>query len=155
MRMNRGLAVLVWLGFTVVLPLRAEPPAAGAAALNHVAIYVRNPDRSAAFYRDVFGLQQVTAPVPFARWLVMGNRTMLHIVGGRPTPVANARWDHFALSVFDLNAFITRLDAKGITWSDLNGRPVPQSDIRGRGLKQIFLHDPDGYWIEVNDAQPK
>lgn len=121
------------------VPLRSEPPIADAAGLDHVAIFVRDADRSAAFYRKLFGLRQVPAPVPFARWLVMGNGTMLHIVGGRTAPVRNARWDHLALAVPDLAALIARLEAKGVTRSDLRGNPKDwhprcrgEADLRAR-----------------------
>lgn len=133
-------------------PLSAAPSPPGVAALDHVALYVRDADRSAAFYKDVFGLEQVPAPVPFARWLRLRGGVMLHIVGGRQAPESSSRWQHLALSCDDLTAFIARLDAREISWSDLQGRRVPQSDIRGAGVKQIFIQDPDGYWIEVNDV---
>jgi lactoylglutathione lyase len=32
----------------------------------------------------------------------------------------------------------------------MDGRDVPQ--VRSDGVKQIFVQDPDGYWIEINDA---
>ena len=83
----------------------------------------------------------------------MSNGTMLHIVSGRATPVGNGKWDHFALSVLNLAEIIARLDAKGIKWSDFGGSGAPQTRIRGEGVKQIFMQDPDGYWIEVNDAR--
>lgn len=141
-----GLALAATPGF-------AEQPVPEIAALDHLAIHVRDVDVSTTFYKELFGLRQVPAPVPFARWLVLGNGMMLHIVGGRSTPVSNSRWDHFALTCRDLTAFIARLDAKGIAWSDLQGRPRPQTGFRGNEIKQIFLQDPDGYWIEVNDAR--
>lgn len=111
---------------------------------------MRDADRSAAFYRELFDLRQVPAPVSFARWLMLGNGCMLHIVPGRPSPATNAKWDHMALSVPDLDAMIRRLEARGLPWSDINGRPAPQ--VRSDGVRQIFIRDPDGYWIEINDA---
>ena len=30
------------------------------------------------------------------------------------------------------------------------GNHSPQ--VRSDGVRQIFIQDPDGYWIEVNDA---
>lgn len=131
----------------------AEQPASSGIAFDHIALYVNDIEKSVAFYKDMFDLRQVPAPVPFARWLAFGNGMMLHIVGGRPAPVENGKWDHFAITCDNLKTFIERLNAKGIAWSDIQGRPNPQTDIRGKGIKQIFIKDPDGYWIEVNDAQ--
>jgi len=121
-------------------------------AFDHVAIYVADADRSVKFYHDVFGLRQVPAPVSFARWLKFENGTMIHIVAGRPAPVTNERWDRVAFTCKNMAAFIARLDAMGVPWSDLRGRASAQVGIRGSQVSQIFVQDPDGYWIEVNDA---
>ncbi len=65
-----------------------EPPVA---MLDHVALYVQDLERSARFYREVFQLAQIEAPVPRARWLVLAHGTTLHLVEGRTAPVANER----------------------------------------------------------------
>ncbi len=123
---------------------------AGAAAFDHLALYVGDLDRSAAFYKGVFGFGEVPAPVGFARWLVMGNGVMLHIVRGRPAPADATKWDHFAVSCADMDRMIASLEAAKIGWSDIEGKPTPQ--VRADGVKQIFVRDPDGYWVEINDA---
>jgi lactoylglutathione lyase len=134
-------------GLTIVEQAAAQTVAA---ALDHVAIHVRDADASATFYKTVFGLKQIPAPVPFARWLVMSNGVTLHIVAGRKTPVEHAKWDHIALACADMDKMIQTLKEKGIPWTDIEGRNVPQ--VRADGVKQIFIQDPDGYWIEINDA---
>jgi len=120
------------------------------AALDHLAIYVRDIDKSARFYTDLFGFKEVTAPVPLARWLVMRNGTMLHIIPGRTEASTNSKWDHLALACDDLDAMISRLSKHKISWSDIDGKPSPQ--LRSDGVQQIFVRDPDGYWIEINDS---
>lgn len=150
---SSSLLVALALGLVTERGSAELPSPPGIAALDHLALYVRDVDKSTAFYKDLFGLRQVSAPVPFARWLVLSNGAMLHIVGGRSTPVSNSRWDHFALTCANLTTFVARLKAKGIQWSDVQGRPRVQAGIRGEGVKQILLQDPDGYWIEVNDAR--
>lgn len=126
-----------------------------AASLDHVAIHASDLAKSVAFYTSLFGFKEIPAPVPFARWLVMKNGVVLHIVTGRPGHQAQARsrWNHLALTCPDLGAFVTELEKRGIAWSDIEGRVrTAQSDIRGAGVKQIFIQDPDGYWIEINDV---
>jgi catechol 2,3-dioxygenase-like lactoylglutathione lyase family enzyme len=44
------------------------------------------------------------------------------------------------------------LRERGIAWSDFAGSPGAVSSGRSDGVRQIFLRDPDGYWVEVNDA---
>jgi lactoylglutathione lyase len=38
------------------------------------------------------------------------------------------------------------------TWEDLSGKKNAISS-RVDGVKQIWFQDPDGYWIEINDAK--
>jgi lactoylglutathione lyase len=90
------------------------------------------------------------APFPIARWLVMGNGFALHIVGGRVQPLDQPRWIHFAVACTGMGEMIATLDAKHVAWSDIQGRP--QVQVSPDGVKQIFVQDPDGYWIEINDA---
>ncbi len=130
--------------------IEASTPNHPVAAMDHVAISVIDADKSAAFYQSLFGFTQVHAPFPTARWLVMGNGVMLHIVGNRNSPSPHSRWDHLALACGDMDAFTANLDARHIPWSNMDGGHTPQ--IRGDGVKQIFIQDPDGYWIEINDA---
>jgi lactoylglutathione lyase len=120
------------------------------AAMDHVAISVADADKSASFYQEIFGFRQVPAPVPMARWLVMANGVMLHIVGNRTVPSPHSRWDHLALACAYMDAFIAELDSRHVAWSNMEGGHSPQ--VRSDGVKQIFIQDPDGYWIEVNDG---
>lgn len=138
---------LAGMGFATC---QAAAPPAEVAALDHLAIYVSDLDRSARFYSDLFGFRQVPAPVTFARWLEMRNGVMLHIVSGRANTVNNSKWDHFAVACADLDAMISRLAEKNIPWSDIEGNPKPQQRVDG--VRQIFVRDPDGYWIEINDS---
>jgi lactoylglutathione lyase len=133
--------------------VQAQAPAAAPAALDHVAIYVADLDRSVAFYRDLFGFREVPAPFPIARWLVTGNGLMLHLAKGRSAPVDNPKWVHMAFAWGPMSETIATLDAKKVAWTDIQGRREPQ--VRPDGVKQIFVQDPDGYWIEINDSLRK
>jgi len=130
--------------------LAADKAAQFVAAMDHVAISVTDPDKSAAFYSDLFGFKQIPAPVPMARWLIMANGVMLHIVGNRTASSQHSRWDHLALACADMDAIISKLNARHIAWTNMEGGHLPQ--VRADGVKQIFIQDPDDYWIEINDA---
>lgn len=136
---------LIALAISSGQSLPVDPPSV---SLDHVAIQVADLNRSVSFYQNVFGFRETAAPFPIARWLVMANGATLHIVSGRQTPRTNERWDHFAVSCRDIDAQIAILDARGISWTDIQGRRRIQ--IRPDGVAQIFIQDPDGYWIEIN-----
>ncbi len=144
------LIALVALRMCTPAVISAEPAAPPIAAMDHVAISVVDADRSVEFYQQLFGFRQVPAPVPMARWLVMGNGVMLHIVGNRTVPSPHSRWDHLAIACADMNALIAKLDSRHVAWTNMTGGHQPQ--VRSDGVKQIFIEDPDGYWIEINDA---
>jgi lactoylglutathione lyase len=126
-------------------------PSAPHIALDHVGIQASNLDRSVTFYETTLGLRQVPAPFPrdAARWLALGNGRMLHIVANGDSEAPHNRWDHFALSCSNLDAMIAHLDAIHVSWADMDGNRAPQS--RPDHVRQIFIQDPDGYIIEIND----
>ncbi|GAC1387501.1 MAG: hypothetical protein NVSMB30_32200 [Hymenobacter sp.] len=57
---------------------------------------------------------------------------------------------HLAFSVKDLRKFTTHLDQTGTrygSWAGDDKQVTPRPD----GVKQVYLQDPDNFWIEVND----
>jgi lactoylglutathione lyase len=66
-------------------------------AIDHVALHVADLDASAAFYSDVFGLQEIPAAAKGRRWFSMGKGVALHLLGERSAPVADNRSVHLAL----------------------------------------------------------
>jgi lactoylglutathione lyase len=140
--------------------LLASPPAfaqdkpAAVARLDHVAIWVADQQKSVDFYHALFGLNEIPAPFPFGgpRWMRFGNGVELHIQPGRDAPVAQPRRVHMAIAVASLDPILAQLKARGQGWSDIAGTPGAINTMRTDGIRQIFLQDPDGYWIEVNDT---
>lgn len=113
-------------------------------ALNHVAIYVENVEKSVTFYQDVLGLALLPRPAfdfPGA-WFRLGTEQELHLIGIRSEPVVSgSRSNHFALEVTDITAWENYLIDKNVTFRPPKSRPD--------GVIQIFLQDPDGYWVEL------
>ena len=55
-----------------------------------------------------------------------------------------------AFSVASVDRFIQHLDAVGQKYGNWN-ISAKSIQLRPDGIKQIYLQDPDGYWIEIND----
>jgi lactoylglutathione lyase len=131
---------------------RSPATASAAVTIDHVALHVADLDASVAFYSSVFGFQEIPAAAKGRRWLSLGKGVALHLLGGRSAPVADDRSVHLALTSDSLEPILERLRERRISWSDFAGTPGTLSTGRSDGVRQIFLRDPDGYWIEVNDA---
>lgn len=97
--------------------------AASAVEFDHLAIYVHDVERSAAFYEKVMGLERI--PEPFHDglhvWLQMGPGVALHVVGGAPATTAHAINDHFAFRMASLDGFMAKLDGLHIAYRNIRG----------------------------------
>jgi len=119
---------------------------------NHTTIYVVDMNKSAEFYEKVMMLQRIAEPFHDNRhiWEKMGEHEQLHIVQGAKQVMPHDINIHLAFSVPSVENFAKHLDSLNIkygNWAQSSKEP----QVRPDGIKQIYLQDPDGYWIEVND----
>ncbi|SDE73405.1 hypothetical protein SAMN05421636_10751 [Pricia antarctica] len=58
---------------------------------------------------------------------------------------------HLALATQDLGGLSAHLKTKNVIFDDWTGK---KNTIKHRsdGVDQIYIQDPDGYWIEINTA---
>lgn len=121
--------------------------------LNHIAVYVTDLQKSTAFYQHIIGLD--TIPEPFHdgkhTWFSIGEKNHLHLIAGALAAVSHDKNSHLCFSVPSVDSFVTRLTKAGIPYEDWPGKPQSVT-TRVDGVKQIYFKDPDGYWIEINDA---
>ncbi|HZI53005.1 MAG TPA: VOC family protein [Chitinophagaceae bacterium] len=118
---------------------------------NHLAISVKDVNRSADFYKKVLGLQEITnrSQIEGVRWFSLNEGKELHLISAVKEPVTTNKAIHLALTTSGFDAFVKTLDAMKITYSDWPGT-INKINIRADGVKQVFFQDPDGYWLEVN-----
>jgi len=123
------------------------------ARLNHVAMYVTDLEKSATFYQSLFNLPVLEEPFKDGKhvWLSLGGAVQMHLIKSDQERIEHAKSDHLCFSVASISDFTAKLDQqkfKYLNWAGTGKEPT----IRVDGVKQIFLQDPDGHWIEVNDA---
>ena len=137
----------------IVQNLTAQDSSSFSFTYNHLALSVKDVNRSAEFYKTVMNLPEITnrTEMKGIRWFSLGNNQELHLISILPGTVTITKAVHLGLSSSHLDAFIKKLAALKIIYSDWPGKPNTVN-IRADGIKQIFFQDPDGYWIEVNDA---
>lgn len=124
------------------------------AHINHVAVYVVNLQKSVDFYSNVLGLDTIPEPFHDNRhaWYHIGPGVALHVIAGAPAPKEYYLNNHICFSVSSVDRFVEKLKARNIPWVNAKGEKM-QVTTRVDGVKQIWINDPDGYWLEINDAK--
>ena len=142
---------LILAALASATPQQQIAPSPTAAGLDHIALHVADVGVSAAFYQRVLGLRLYPQKVsPTMRWL--GSEIFqLHLIPGRTKPVDPATDTHFAFRVVNLADELRVLDENHVAWSNSDGAPHKVT-TRVDGVLQAYFQDPDGYWIEVNQA---
>jgi lactoylglutathione lyase len=122
-------------------------------AFDHAGLEVHDLQKSASFYLAL-GLYRIDDPFKDARhvWMSLGRGQALHLLAGAaPATGLRAMDVHLALRVRSIDDVVMTLNRLNIAY--FNSKKVPQTiTTRADGVKQIYLQDPDGYWLEINDA---
>ena len=124
------------------------------ASINHTAIFVVDCKVSGTFYHDIIGLDTIPEPFHDGKhvWMRTGPKSSLHIIEGAPAKKEYYKNNHTCYSVSSVDAFVDVLKKNKIEFEDLTGNKNVFS-LRVDKVKQLWLRDPDGYWIEINDAK--
>ncbi|MCU0325022.1 MAG: VOC family protein [Spirosomaceae bacterium] len=118
---------------------------------NHVGLAVKDLQASAKFYREILGLEPVQVPdnlVAIRRWFQITEGQQLHLLLGRRDPVSNndKNGAHFSLT-------IPANSADGVE-AFLKEKKIEYiRQKRFDGAYQIYVTDPDGYVIELNEPK--
>lgn len=148
----------VFLFFTVLLfytNAKAQTNSFGF-TFNHQALSVKDIEKSVAFYKSILGLEQITNRTQMAgiSWFSLGEGKELHLVSIIKKEVKINKAVHIALTTPNFDELIKHLEKNKIAFSDWPGKSNSVT-IRADGIKQIYLQDPDGYWIEINSVAVK
>ncbi len=121
---------------------------------DHVALSVQDVDKSATFYQNVLNLSEITnkSKTDGIRWFSLGEKKELHLISTIHDSIVLNKAVHFAVSISEFDLFIQNLKATNITFSDWSGN-LNKVTVRADGIKQVYIQDPDGYWIEINSVK--
>ena len=81
--------------------------------LNHIALSVKDVDKSADFYKNVLNLNEITnrTKTEGIRWFSLGDGKELHLISVIKEPVTLNKAVHFALSASNFDAFLKNVQA--------------------------------------------
>jgi len=118
---------------------------------NHIAICANNLQKSTHFYTKIIGLTVVANPFADTvhQWFSMGNNVLLHMIEGDCKANTDKRF-HICFSTKNFEKTMQYLCKEKIAFENWAGEKNTFTR-RIDGVQQIYLQDPDGNWIEIND----
>jgi len=145
--------LIIAIGILFCCSLYGQSPLNLNLSFNHMALSVRDVNKSADFYKNILGLQEITnrTKMDGIRWFSLGEGKELHLVSIVKDTVITNKAVHLALTTNNFDALVKVLTENKITYSDWPGIPN-KINIRADGIKQVFFQDPNGYWLEVNSV---
>src|SRR5260221_11735345 len=144
---------LLFLAISLTGLLQAQDSTTFKFSVNHLALSVKDVNRSAEFYSKVMMLSEITnrSKIEGIRWFVLGDGRELHLISVIKETITINKALHLGLSTASFDEFVKRLIILKIPYSDWPGKSNTVN-TRADGIKQVFFQDPDGYWIEVNSV---
>lgn len=131
-----------------------QAPVAQKPSLNHIAMYVVDLKKSTEFYTNIVHLD--TIPEPFHdgkhTWFSIGPLSHLHLIEGAGAYTSHEKNTHLCFTVESVPEFIKVLEANKIEYENWPGEKNKVTK-RVDNVYQIYFKDPDGYWLEINDAR--
>ena len=145
-----------------------------ATGISHIAVCVRDLDKSLAFYRDILGMEVVfdqvqdttTGGLPHVYQHARQKRRTVHLrfgesnnnprlvvtshpnedPDGNPIKLDQVGLSHYSFSVPDTKALMAELTAKGV---QLAAPPEVWTDAQGN-VNSFYVYDPDGILVQFD-----
>jgi len=120
--------------------------------VNHIAVHVSNLDSSKEFYQKIVGLEEIEEPFKdgLHAWYNIGGGAALHIIEAPNIPTQISKVNHLCFSIEDMDTFIKTLEDTDYPFESWPGEKG-KITVRVDGIRQIYIQDPDGLWLEIND----
>lgn len=120
--------------------------------VNHIAVHVSELETSKKFYENIVGLKEIEEPFKdgLHAWYDIGSGAALHIIEAPNTPTEISKVNHLCFSMENMDKFIQTLKDTNYPFESWVGEKGKVT-IRVDGIRQIYIQDPDGMWLEIND----
>ena len=147
---SKKLFFLVQFCFTIVF---AQSSIGMELSFDHQAYPVKNLKIMGDFYRDVLGFEEIPAGAgmnPPKRWLKNEAGKEMHLILNKSQAESSPKSYHIAFTVKNMDSFMRHLKKMKIPFGDWSGKNEKFQIRADGGAKQIYLQDPEGNWIEIN-----
>lgn len=140
-------ALLIMIATTGVW---AQESSTSTFSFDHIALSVADVEKSQVFYEQLFGMTNITdrEPIEGVRWLTMQGGGELHLLAVVEGQVTTNQAVHLAVKTPDFDALMEKIVAMDVEYTTWLGEG-PGVTERDDGTRQVYLQDPDGYWVEV------
>ena len=121
---------------------------------DHQALPVNNLKITGDFYRDILGFKDIPTLVGTKythRWLANYEGKEIHLIFSDEEIEKTPKQIHMAFSPVDFDKFIDHLKKNNVVFTNYK-LEVGVVQVRKDGIKQLWVRDPQGYWIEINST---
>ena len=123
------------------------------AQIKHIAIRTHDVEKTAAFYKDAFGLEQVG--VGQSGVYLTDGHLNIAILNFRPVVAGESMKlgvDHVGFQVDDVDAFVARIEKLGGKSLDERNAVAPHDPARAQSYFEVKCIGPDDQVIDVSSA---
>jgi catechol 2,3-dioxygenase-like lactoylglutathione lyase family enzyme len=121
---------------------------------DHQALPVNNLKSTGDFYIDILGFEDIPTLVGTKeshRWLANYEGKEIHLIFSKEEIQKTPKQIHMAFSPLNFDKFVDHLKMKNVVFTNYKLKEgVVQ--VRNDGIKQLWIRDPQGYWIEINST---
>jgi len=122
-------------------------------SFNHQALPVTKLQETGDFYIKILGFEEIEMTAnqdPPKRWFKNHEGKQLHLIAS-DVGVPNSIINHMAFSTKNLEDVVLYLRKNKIDyWTDEGEKNIIR--FRKDGVRQVKIQDPEGHWIEINEA---
>tara|TARA_B100001939_G_scaffold315493_1_gene300750 strand:- start:611 stop:1060 length:450 start_codon:yes stop_codon:yes gene_type:complete len=120
---------------------------------DHIAYEVKDLNKVGDFFVNIFKFKEIEIDNPLLRWFDVGDGFEIHLGENKDANDIKIKSNHFAVTVNNLENFMEYLKSNDIYFESWDGKKN-QYNIRPHdNALQIYLTDPEGNWIEVNQRK--
>ncbi len=118
---------------------------------NHIAIMVNDMKETGDFYAKTLRMNELNIKSTGLahRWFKLNDGLEIHLVSSSEKVAEKNKNNHLAIEIDNIKTITSYLKEKRIDYYDWYGN-LNQVQERFDGVLQIYLEDPEGNWIEIN-----